>query len=579
MNRRKKAALSLLCQFVCLLCVGSLIASMLPSLAWAQNEETAQCAPDDTSRSLEEESLATFTTETSARALSVVSGRAFDAEGLVALKKGSHAKWIDRIDVPAYVVEFYRVLEEASDGDGHQDFLIDDKYIEGKVKSEGAFRCEDGEAAILMGPLPAASWNEATLYAMAAIAAFDRDHPEVFWLQGQYQTHLSFRSDAEETYLKLVLRAGLSEEIDGNEEGEEPYVIRSSSYTDENDIKHEVNRCKQRVDQIVSGRPEKGSAKETLSYFNTWLTHNNEYNTTPDLDSLAKSGSYPLAWECVSALEGREGVRGPVCEGYARAFKMLCDSASIPCVLVDGVGVNFSGAGPHMWNNVQVDGAWYAVDVTWNDPEGGNPGKRSGIESEEWFLLGSESPVLYGSNPFSLTHQVRNLVFPVGPMFTNGPVLSETAYGVEPETVGPDPSRPAGTTGGNSDNGAGTSGSSTGATARPSTSAPPVKKVSKRPSVSQVKLTKVRSAKKKTTTVQWKRARGKVSGYQVQMALNKKFKKGLKKQTVRKARATKVTIKKLKSKKTYYVRVRAYYKIGGKTYYGKWSTVKKVKVK
>lgn len=42
---------------------------------------------------------------------------------------------------------------------------------------------------------------------------------------------------------------------------------------------------------------------------------------------------------------------------------------------------------------------------------------------------------------------------------------------------------------------------------------------------------------------------------------------------------TSCTIKKLKSKKTYYVRVRAYKNVKGKIIYGKWSQIKKMKVK
>ncbi len=40
-----------------------------------------------------------------------------------------------------------------------------------------------------------------------------------------------------------------------------------------------------------------------------------------------------------------------------------------------------------------------------------------------------------------------------------------------------------------------------------------------------------------------------------------------------------VTIKKLKLKKTYYVRVRTMKKIGGASYYGKWSGRKTVRIK
>ena len=45
------------------------------------------------------------------------------------------------------------------------------------------------------------------------------------------------------------------------------------------------------------------------------------------------------------------------------------------------------------------------------------------------------------------------------------------------------------------------------------------------------------------------------------------------------AKGSTTTIKKLKAKKTYYIRTRIYKKISGKTYYGKWSSVKSVKVK
>ena len=85
-------------------------------------------------------------------------------------------------------------------------------------------------------------------------------------------------------------------------------------------------------------------------------------------------------------------------------------------------------------------------------------------------------------------------------------------------------------------------------------------------------LTKLKKGKK-SFTAQWSKANG-VDGYQVQYSLKKNFKKAKTKYS----KGTKLTVKKLKSKKTYYVRVRAYKKIGGKNVYSAWST-KKVKVK
>lgn len=85
-------------------------------------------------------------------------------------------------------------------------------------------------------------------------------------------------------------------------------------------------------------------------------------------------------------------------------------------------------------------------------------------------------------------------------------------------------------------------------------------------------------AGKKKMTVNWKKVNS-ITGYQVQYATNKGMTQNRKTVTVAKASATGRSITKLKSKKIYYVRVRAYKKVKGKTYYSKWSSIKKVKVK
>ena len=88
----------------------------------------------------------------------------------------------------------------------------------------------------------------------------------------------------------------------------------------------------------------------------------------------------------------------------------------------------------------------------------------------------------------------------------------------------------------------------------------------------------VLKGKKKALVVTWKAVKN-VTGYQIQISTNKKFKKNKKIITVAKKKATKKTVKKLKSKKKYYVRVRAYKVINGKKVYGKWSKVKTVTTK
>jgi len=58
-----------------------------------------------------------------------------------------------------------------------------------------------------------------------------------------------------------------------------------------------------------------------------------------------------------------------VCEGYAKSFKYILDSFEIENILVSGTGTNSSNkTESHMWNYVKLNGNWYGVDVTWDDP-------------------------------------------------------------------------------------------------------------------------------------------------------------------------------------------------------------------
>ena len=88
---------------------------------------------------------------------------------------------------------------------------------------------------------------------------------------------------------------------------------------------------------------------------------------------------------------------------------------------------------------------------------------------------------------------------------------------------------------------------------------------------------KVKAAKK-AISVTWKKVSG-VKGYQIQVATDKKFKKNKKTVTIKKQKTTKTTVKKLKAKKKYYVRIRTYKIVNGKKVYSSWSKVKSVKTK
>ena len=90
------------------------------------------------------------------------------------------------------------------------------------------------------------------------------------------------------------------------------------------------------------------------------------------------------------------------------------------------------------------------------------------------------------------------------------------------------------------------------------------------------KLTSVTAGKQKFTA-KWKKQATQTTGYQIQYSTSKTFASGNKTVTVKSAKTTGKTIKNLKSKKTYYVRIRTYKKVDGKTYYSAWSAKKSVK--
>lgn len=105
----------------------------------------------------------------------------------------------------------------------------------------------------------------------------------------------------------------------------------------------------------------------------------------------------------------------------------------------------------------------------------------------------------------------------------------------------------------------------------------------KAPVVKKVTKVKAKSPKKKTIKITWKKLKN-ITGYEIEIATNKKFKSGKTQNYTIKKNKNKIIIKKLKRKKKYYVRVKAYKTLvlnGKKTtvYSPKWSAVKAIKTK
>ncbi len=355
-----------------------------------------------------------------------------------ALSDGNHADWIDRLaNLPDYASDFYSWLETNATATGaladptlgtSQDegyvYIID--VVEGQVEFTYTDN-SDKQSCAVQAVQDAAGAQYAVIrdFSFEVYGIFDRDHPEVFWLTGASKcgrkTSLSYGGTGGSGFANYTMTVYFTLK-------DSSFDLRAEGYQDQTVIADAIAQRDSDVERIVSGCPTGATVEEQIKYLNETLTHTNAYNSV--VAGGSTSGVTGNAWECISALAGSSGAEGPVCEGYARAFKVLCDEMGIPCTLVEGdaAGSSTDIPGGHMWNYVQVDNAWYAVDVTWNDPvTGGADPVTSGYENENWLLLGSQT--LVSDNwTFIQSHPVSNAIRTNGLAYPNGPVLSETDY-------------------------------------------------------------------------------------------------------------------------------------------------------
>ena len=119
----------------------------------------------------------------------------------------------------------------------------------------------------------------------------------------------------------------------------------------------EAMQVKRRVDDIVQVMPDTLDPLEKVKYINDFVVLNTAYN----LESVASP------YTPYSILMNQEGV----CEGYALTTLLLLEAAGVNARYISGE----AGEGLHAWNLVQVDGEWYHLDTTWNDPLPDRPGE------------------------------------------------------------------------------------------------------------------------------------------------------------------------------------------------------------
>ncbi len=108
-----------------------------------------------------------------------------------------------------------------------------------------------------------------------------------------------------------------------------------------------------RVRNIISGIIYTDmSDLEKIKAVHDYLVVNTKYDTSYYSRSDARNHLYNILNNRIA-----------VCQGYSVAFYVFMNELDIPCSLVSG-----DAGEPHAWNGVMINGEWYFMDVTWDDP-------------------------------------------------------------------------------------------------------------------------------------------------------------------------------------------------------------------
>ena len=276
-----------------------------------------------------------------------------------------------------------------------------------------------------------------------AFLAVKFDHPEVFWIGNNYElavypeyrpiTQYDLFTGEGIVTITITLMFKLREaNFDIRVGGSKFLDLRNTS-----NIAKGVSLYNSSIKDILELCQGKTRYKKLLAVHD-WIIKNNCYNYYYSL-KMGRDVTGDLPWSPLSALKGTGTSynEAPVCEGYARAMKVICDKMDIPCILMSGYAMASPQSAPdgHMWTYVKMeDSKWYAIDPTYDDPI--VPSQPfalvSGYESHKWFLVGSNDESEPGW-PFYISHPEHwAYMYPNGGncgwLLQEGPELSTNSW-------------------------------------------------------------------------------------------------------------------------------------------------------
>lgn len=237
--------------------------------------------------------------------------------------------------------------------------------------------------------------------------AYYMDHPDLFYID----------------IYKLSLSAGTqgTKYVGFIDSGREKnYYLSDSEFNSEASIKKSIGEYEKKLGTIVAQAKKINDVVEKIKYVNKAICDTVTYDFCVDVIQLTGETIYLDGYAYVQTAYGALVKGKAVCGGYSMAFKAVMDRLNIPCVVIQGSArpVGSEGYEAHMWNAVQLDNMWYAVDTTWNDT----------VNNQERYLL-------IGDEILSKTHLPDSVISTSG-YELKYPALKPYNYGVDEDTNG-----------------------------------------------------------------------------------------------------------------------------------------------
>ena len=231
-------------------------------------------------------------------------------------------------------------------------------------------------------------------YYQSAIEAYTYDNPDTFYIDF---SKVRLNIETTKRLNKVTYRVYMNQ---GESDSYLAYEFPTQQHVEKALI--EIEKVKRYFVQN-----KKADTYANIKLIHDYLVESIEYDTSVSKDNI---------YNIYGALVNKECV----CEGYSEAFKVLMDALDIPSVIVIGKATNSKGQTEnHAWNYVQINGMWYAIDCTWDDPILIGGGMLTNSLKYKYFLK--------GENEFNNYHQPEGQFTQEGKIFSY-PKLSEDNY-------------------------------------------------------------------------------------------------------------------------------------------------------